>query len=129
MERTIECPECGGEGKFLQADSICQPCQGTGQLNFDAMQRLFIEARRASLRRSDREREWKRIAKRKAGMWHWLIGNSCNPKCKSSKKSKDDTIKKQGQTIKEYRKIMDEAGIDLNEIRYPSQKRGSISNT
>jgi len=128
-KQTIECPECMGKGKFNRDDTVCQPCQGTGQLDFDGVCRLFIEARRAALRRSDREREWRRIAKKKEGLWNWLRGNSCNPKCRRSKKTKDNIIRKQGNTIRYYRRIIEDHGIDLMDIRYPTTKRGSIKNT
>lgn len=128
-EQTIDCPECGGSGKFNNANTTCQPCQGTGSLNFDAVVRLYIEARRAALRRSDRERYWKRIAKQKEGLWNWLIKDSCSPRCKRSRSNKDRTIRKQGNTIRFYRQVLEDHGIDIQDIRYPTVKRGSIKNT
>lgn len=128
-ERTIECPECFGAGKFKVDEKVCQPCQGSGVLDFDAMARLYIEARRAALRRSDREREWKRIAKTENRLKSWIMGNSCNPKCRRAKLNKDRTIRKQGNTIRFYRRVLEDNGINITELKFPSIKRGSIKNT
>jgi len=122
--RYPKCPICNGKGVRKDSSEVCHPCQGNGVLDFHGVYVLYIAALSAAERRYQREQEWKRQARRSKGLWGWLKKDTCSASCRRWRKKISRNQKKQGETIRYYRRLLDENNINYR--NYPVQKRGSI---
>jgi hypothetical protein len=103
---------------------MCHPCQGNGVLDFHGTYVLYQAALATAERRYQREQEWKRQARRSKGVWNWLKKDTCSAACRRWRKKVSRNAKKQGDTIKMYRRLLDENNIDYR--NYSTKKTGSI---
>jgi CspA family cold shock protein len=123
-DRYPKCYVCNGSGERKDSTEMCHPCQGRGVLDMKGLYVLATAHAAAAERRYQREQEWKRQAKRSKGIWGWIKKDTCSAACRRWRKKISRNNKKAGETIKYYRRLLDENDIDYR--HYHTEKRGSI---
>ena len=124
QQRYPKCAVCNGSGTRKDTMDMCHPCQGRGVISNEGLYVLYTAALAAAERRYQREQEWKRQAKKSKGIWGWIKQDTCSAACRRWRKKTGRNQKKQGDTIKHYRRLLEENDIDYR--NYSTNKRGSI---
>lgn len=126
QSRYPKCAVCNGSGVRRDSTEMCHPCQGLGTISTEGLYVLYCAALDAAERRYQREQEWKRQAKRSKGIWNWIKKDTCSSSCRRWRKKTAKSMKKQGETIRYYRRLLDENNINYR--NYSTKKRGSFKN-